>query len=337
MSEVIENFSLLGSNTFQIDVNASFFVELDDITAVKDFLLSDLIGPYPLLILGGGSNVLFTKDFKGIIIHPTMKGIVKTGEDSDTVLIRAGAGEEWDGFVEHCVDHEWGGIENLSLIPGTVGASPVQNIGAYGVEIMDLIDSVEGIMINNGKIFRLTARECQFSYRDSIFKKELKDKVLITHVNFRLNKKHQFKTSYPDLEKELDNFPDKTINTIRQAIIAIRRTKLPDPAVTGNAGSFFKNPFVNKEQAASLRRFYPGMPVHDCAGGLAKLSAAWLIEQCGWKGKNFGKAGTHKRQPLIIINRGGASGGEILECALKIQKSVMNHFAIKLEMEVNVL
>ena len=337
MSAIKENFALLAYNTFKVAANARFFIELSAIAAVKKFLSSDLAAKQPRFMLGGGSNVLFTKDFEGIVIHPVIYGIEHTGENNDTVSIRVGAGEEWDGFVEHCVNHEWGGIENLSMIPGTVGACPVQNIGAYGVEVMDLIDTVEGYLVDDGKMIRLTARDCQFSYRDSIFKKELKDKVLITHVNFRLFKKHPLKTNYPDLEKELNNYPDTSIKSIRQAIINIRSHKLPNPSVTGNAGSFFKNPIVNKEHANTLRRFYPGIPVYDCSEGLAKLSAAWLIDQCGWKGKIFGNTGTHKKQPLIIINRGGATGAEILQCAQKIQKSVLNHFAIKLEMEVNIL
>jgi len=258
-------------------------------------------------------------------------------EDKDTVIIRAGAGETWDGFVEHCVNNAWGGIENLSLIPGSVGACPVQNIGAYGVEVSDLIDSVEGYLVKESKLLRLKAKDCQFSYRNSIFKNELKDKVIITHVNYRLFKKLSFITNYPDLEKELNNYNETTMESIRQAVITIRTSKLPDPSVNGNAGSFFKNPVIKKEQADSLRRFYPGMPGYDCRDGSVKLSAAWLIEQCGWKGKNYGNAATHKKQPLIIINRGGASGTEILQCAQKIQNSVLNHFAIRLEMEVNVL
>jgi UDP-N-acetylmuramate dehydrogenase len=337
MSAIKENFALLGYNTFQVAANARFFIELSALTAVKDFLASDMAGTLPRFILGRGSNVLFTKDFEGIVIHPAIKGIEPIEENNDTITIRAGAGEEWDGFVEHCVDHEWGGIENLSMIPGTVGACPVQNIGAYGVEVMDFIDSVEGYLADNGKMIRLTAKDCQFSYRDSIFKKELKDKVIITHVVFRLFKKHQFKTNYPDLKKELNDFSDTSIKSIRNAVINIRSNKLPDPSVIGNAGSFFKNPIVTKEHANSLLRFYPGIPIYDCSDGSAKLSAAWLIEQCGWKGKNFGNTGTHKKQPLIIINRGGATGAEILQCAQKIQKSVMNHFAIRLEMEVNIL
>ena len=337
MSEIKEDFPLLKYNTFQVAAKARFFVELDDIPTIRDFLSSDLSGVRPRFVLGGGSNVLFTKDFDGVILRTVIKGIEKTSENGKTVLIRAGAGEDWDKFVEYCVAHDWGGIENLSLIPGTVGASPVQNIGAYGMEVMDVIDSVEAITLEEGKMITLTAKECQFSYRDSIFKKDLKDKVIITHVNFRLTKHHNCITNYPDLARELDNFSETTIANIRQAVISIRKSKLPDPSVTGNAGSFFKNPVVDKDRAASLRKFFPNRLGFESTDGLLKLSAAWLIEQCGWKGKRWGKTGTHKKQPLIIVNHGGASGEEILQCALKIQKAVMNHFAIKLEMEVNVL
>jgi UDP-N-acetylmuramate dehydrogenase len=320
-----------------VAVNARFFIEITDTVSAKDFLASDLVHKYPPFVLGGGSNVVFTKDFEGVIIHPVIQGIEKTGEDKETVTVRAGAGEAWDGFVEYCVNNEWGGIENLSLIPGLVGACPVQNIGAYGVEIMHFIDSVEGFLITSGKKIILSANECQFAYRDSIFKGDLKDQVLITHVNFRLNKIHHFNTCYPDLQKELDKYSETSIRNIRLAIIAIRKNKLPDPLVTGNAGSFFKNPVVEKQKVIALQRFYPGMPCYDQPEGTVKLSAAWLIEQSGWKGRNCGKAGTHPKQPLIIINRGGATGMDIVQCARKIQKAVMNHFAIKLDMEVNVL
>lgn len=337
MTSVKENYDLQRYNTFQIAAHSRFFVELHDLPSVIDFLNSGFIGQYPYFILGGGSNVLFTHDFPGIIIHPAVMGIEKTHEDDSHVIIRAGAGEEWDGLVDFCVNNNWGGIENLSWIPGHVGACPVQNIGAYGVEIMDYIHTVTGYMIENGRKITLTAKECQFSYRDSIFKNELKNRVLITHVNFRLNKDPLFNTGYPDLKKEMDNYADTTLQNIRQAIIKIRKYKLPDPSETGNAGSFFKNPVIAEKQADDLQRFYPVMPVYNLANGSVKLSAAWLIEQSGWKGKICGNAATHMKQPLIIINRGGATGEEILQCALKIQKAVMNHFAIKLEMEVNVL
>lgn len=337
MSAIKENFPLLSYNTFQIAVNTRFFIELPDIASVEDFLSTEPASLFPRFILGGGSNVLFSKDFEGIIIRPVIKGIEKTAEHDDHVIIRAGAGVEWDSFVEYCADHEWGGIENLSLIPGTVGASPVQNIGAYGVEVMDFIDSVEGYILDDKKAFRLSADECQFSYRDSIFKRVLKNNVIITYVNFRLTKKHIYKTSYPDLNREMEKYTETNIKSIRQAIISVRKNKLPDPSETGNAGSFFKNPVVDKIQAAELRHFYPDIPEYKIDDGSVKLSAAWLIEQCGWKGKTSGKTGTHKKQPLIIINRGGATGQEILQFARKIQKSVMNHFAIRLEMEVNIL
>jgi UDP-N-acetylmuramate dehydrogenase len=330
------DFPLLQLNTFQVAATASCYVELKDISEIREFLASDLYGTRPRFILGGGSNVLFTKDFDGIIIRPFIKGIEKISENSEFVILKAGAGEDWDGFVAYCVEHDLGGVENLSFIPGSVGASPVQNIGAYGVEAGEVIHSVEGIDLENGNKVIFSADECRFSYRDSVFKNELKGRVVITHVLFRLLKSHIFKTSYPDLNKELDNYPDTTIRNIRQAVISIRSNKLPDPSVLGNAGSFFKNPVVPKERIASLRRSYPTMPVYTVNNDLIKLSAAWLIEHSGWKGKRWGRTGTYKKQPLIIVNHGGATGNEVLQCALKIQKAVMNHFAIRLEMEVNV-
>jgi UDP-N-acetylmuramate dehydrogenase len=218
-----------------------------------------------------------------------------------------------------------------------VGASPVQNIGAYGVEIMEFIETVEGYHIETGKKIRLTAKECLFTYRNSIFKNRFKNKVLITHVKFRLNKHHQYNTRYPELNKAMDEFPETSIQTIRQAVIQIRKNKLPDPRETGNAGSFFKNPIVDAQQAKDLQQHFTGLPVYNQSDGYCKLSAAWLIERSGWKGKTSGKTGTHKRQPLIIINRGGATGEEILEFALKIQKAVSHQFGVRLEMEVNIL
>jgi UDP-N-acetylmuramate dehydrogenase len=337
MSPVLENCSLLPYNTFQVEASSRFFIEFNDIAGIQAFLNSSEAGIFPRFVLGGGSNVLFTRDFEGIILHPALKGVEKTRENNETVRIRVGAGEKWDDLVEYCVANGWGGLENLSLIPGSVGACPVQNIGAYGVEVGDVIDNVEVIVFDNNKKMLLTAKECRFAYRDSIFKRELHNRTIITHVTFRLNKVPRFNTSYPDLEKELDNYPETTLRTIREAVIAIRRRKLPDPAVTGNAGSFFKNPVIDREEAARLRRFFPDIRGFDAPDGSVKLSAAWLIEHCGWKGRKTGRTGTHKRQPLIIINYGGANGEEIYQCALKIQKAVMNQFAIRLDMEVNIL
>jgi UDP-N-acetylmuramate dehydrogenase len=337
MSEIKENYSLLKHNTFKVAARARFYLELNDIPAILEFLSSDLSNLRPRLVLGGGSNVLFTGDFDGIVIHPAIKGIEKISEEGNTILVKVGAGEDWDGFVGYCTEQGWGGVENLSFIPGTVGACPVQNIGAYGMEAADSIDSVQAIHLETGRMITLKSNECQFSYRNSIFKQELKDKTVITHVYFRLQKNHQYKTTYPDLQRALDNYPETTIRTIREAIISIRKNKLPDPSVKGNAGSFFKNPVIDRDKAISLYKFYPQIKGFRNADGSLKVSAAWLIEQSGWKGKRMGETGTHPKQPLIIVNHGGATGGEILQCALKIQKAVMNHFAIKLEMEVNIL
>ena len=332
-----EHFDLSEFNTFKVKATTRFFIELHEPDAVSVFLASTLFHQHPYFVLGGGSNVLFTKDFDGIIIKPSFKGIEKTGENDDTITIKVGAGENWDGLVNTCVRNGWAGIENLSWIPGTVGASPVQNIGAYGVEIMDFIHLVEGYLLETGEEIRLNASECHFSYRNSIFKNGLKNKVLITHVSFNLNKIPEYNTTYPDLKKEMENYDEVTIENIRQAIINIRKNKLPDPAVTGNAGSFFKNPVVTGQQAHTLLQFYHNMPAYKQPDGTVKLSAAWLIEQSGWKGKSYGKAGTHPMQPLILVNHGGASGNEILSCAEKIRKAVMNIFGIRLDMEVNVI
>jgi UDP-N-acetylmuramate dehydrogenase len=312
-------------------------MELEDDASAHEFLLSGLPRQYPCFVLGGGSNVLFTKDYNGIIIRPVIKGIEKSDEDDRHVIIRAGAGEEWDGFVHYCVMNNWAGIENLSWIPGTVGASPVQNIGAYGAEIMDFIHLVEGYNIETGESFKLTAGECKFSYRDSIFKHELKNRILITRVSFRLKKYPDFNIKYPDLKRELENSEKVTIEIIREAIIKIRKLKLPDPAETGNAGSFFKNPVLNENKVQKIQKIFPDMPLYRLDNGNAKVPAAWLIEKSGWKGKSSGNAGTHKRQPLILVNHGNATGDEILQCAHSIQKDVEEMFGVELEMEVNVI
>ena len=337
MSAIKENVSLLQLNTFHLDAKARYLIEFSHAVEIRDFLNTDLSAFGPRLVLGGGSNILFTGDFEGIIIRPLITGIKLVRETEDFVWIKAGAAEVWDDFVSYCVENGFGGIENLSLIPGTVGASPVQNIGAYGVEVKDVIEMVDMIRMEDGQEISLSARDCRFSYRDSIFKHELRDKMIITHVTYRLSKKHTLHTRYADLERELNNHPDTSIRTIRNAVIAIRQNKLPDPRDLGNAGSFFKNPFIGRDQANAIRKHYPEMPGHAYPDGSIKIPAAWLIEQCGWKGKRTGETGTYKKQPLILVNYGKATGDEILNLSLKIQKSVMNNFAIRLEMEVNIL
>lgn len=337
MHPIKENHPLIDYNTFHVAANARYFIEVNDESSVRDFLNTGSYTSLPVFVLGGGSNVLFTKDYPGTIIHPLIRGIEVAGEKASEVKLKVGAGENWDDFVRYCVDHNLGGIENLSWIPGFVGASPVQNIGAYGTEIKDNIEKVEGYLIGTCKKFSLHARDCKFAYRDSIFKNELKGKVIITHVTYRLTREPVFNITYPDLQKEMEVYSDATLQNIRQAIIKIRKFKLPEPSDIGNAGSFFKNPVLTNDRVTELKRFYPGIPVYAIDDSTSKISAAWLIEQSGWKGKNYGNAGTHKRQPLILINRGNATGLEILQCALKIQKAVMNNFGVKLEMEVNII
>jgi UDP-N-acetylmuramate dehydrogenase len=337
MPAISENISLLPYNTFGIEANARWMACPSSEEEIKELLENDRPEWKQKFVLGGGSNVLFTRNYEGLIIHPLIMGIAITGETDQYALVRAGCGENWDVFVAWCVDNNLGGLENLSLIPGNVGASPVQNIGAYGVEAGDCIDNVEMISLADQKKISLPAGKCRFNYRDSVFKNERKDQCLITHVTFRLTRAHVFKTHYPDLEKELDNYPETSIRTIREAIIRIRQKKLPDPAETGNAGSFFKNPVLPSEQARLLKNSHPSIPVYDCGGDKAKVSAAWLIENCNWKGKKIGPVGTHKKQPLVIVNHGGATGTEIIDFARKIQRAVQIRFGISLEMEVNVL
>jgi UDP-N-acetylmuramate dehydrogenase len=281
--------------------------------------------------------VLFTKDYNGIIIKPVIKGIEKSDEDDRHVIIRAGAGEEWDGFVHYCVMNNWAGIENLSWIPGTVGASPVQNIGAYGTEVMEKIDRVETLAIPDGSYKTFSNAECSFSYRNSIFKSSEKGRYMVLRVFFNLSTKPDFKLDYGSLKDEVRKLGKLTPATVRQAVINIRRSKLPDPAEIGNAGSFFKNPIVPEPFARRMKRSFPKMPVFKDNAGTVKLSAGWLIEQCGWKGRREGDAGVYDKQALIIINHGKATGEEILNLSEKIRGSVLEKFGIELEREVEVI
>lgn len=291
----------------------------------------------PVLVLGGGSNVLFKGDFDGWIIRPRILGVELLEQTGTMVRIRAGAGEEWDSFVAWCVEQEYYGLENLSLIPGTVGASPIQNIGAYGVEAGHYIHSVEGIRIDSGEPFMLSARECRFGYRNSIFKQEYAHQCIITHVTFELSRVLSNNLSYSSVRDKVMELGGVTGLNIRKAIIAIRESKLPDPKVLGNAGSFFKNPEVDAAFAHQLLTHYPGMPVYPLDAKRAKLAAGWLIEQCGLKGYRYGAAGVHALQALVLVNYGGATGALILEVAQTVIDAVQSKFGIRLEMEVNVV
>jgi UDP-N-acetylmuramate dehydrogenase len=336
MCVVHKNYSLRKHNSFGLDIYSRYFIKLTEQQQVIDFIKSDLSNIRPMLIIGEGTNILFCKDFSGLTVHPKIPGIEKIKETSQYVTLRVGAGENWDSFVNFCVENNYGGIENLSLIPGSVGACPIQNIGAYGVEVRKVIEKIEAVDIETSEIKIFSNEECNFSYRNSIFKGKLKNKYIITHIVFKLNKTHDFVTSYGSIEKELDKFPETTILNIRTAIINIRKSKLPDLTEIGNAGSFFINPIVSLEQANSVKQYYPKMPYYKITKNEVKLSAAWLIEQSNWKGKRIGNVGTYKKNPLVLVNYGDATGTDIYNLAKRIQKSVKNNFAINLEMEVNV-
>ena len=335
--EITENISLKSMNTFGIDVKARYFVNCKTIGEIEEFLYRKEFSELPLLILGGGSNILFRGDFGGVVLKPDLQGIEVTGEDENFVRIRAMAGENWDGFVQFAVDHGLGGVENLSGIPGNVGSCPIQNIGAYGAEARDTIERVEWLNVKDFSRSELPGPQCAFGYRDSIFKRELNSKAIILSVTFQLRKNPVFVTSYGNIKEALSHYPEISLRTIREAILDIRKRKLPDPAEIGNAGSFFKNPVIGANRLGALLADYPHMPHFLQKHGEAKIPAAWLIEQCGWKGFRTGDAGVHKNQPLVLVNYGNANGNEILSLARDIQESVKDKFGVEIEPEVNLV
>lgn len=334
---ILENFSLKEHNSFGIKASASYYISFSGIVEIQNFIKSGLLQGIPWLVLGGGSNILFTKDFEGLIIHPLLKGFKILSETDEMVTIQAAAGERWDDLVKYAVDNNLCGLENLSLIPGSVGASPIQNIGAYGAEVAEVIETVKGIDIDTGKIIEYQRDECHFGYRDSIFKSELKNKFLITSVTFKLFKKSGLKLDYGNLREEAERLGEITLQNVRQAVINIRKSKLPDPAVTGNAGSFFKNPVISNSVFENMVGQYPEAPFYKVSDELVKIPAGWLIEKCGWKGKSQGNVGVHDKQALIIVNKGNASGKEIFEFSESILQCVYKSFGIKLEREVNII
>ncbi len=332
----IKNYPLLPHNTFGMNVKASVFVEYNSVAELKS-ILSDkdyLSGQW--LHIGGGSNLLFRGDYNGTILHSAIHGYEVTGEDEKEVTIRVGAGEVWDDFVAYAVRNRWYGAENLSLIPGEVGASAVQNIGAYGVEVKDLIVTVETVEVETGKDRTFTQEECRYAYRESIFKKELKAKYIVTYVTFRLSKLPVFHLEYGNVRGELEKRGcEVTLENVRNTIIAVREAKLPDPKKQGNAGSFFMNPIVPRPQYEALKQQYPDMPHYEVDGGRVKIPAAWMIDRCGWKGKQIGRAGVHTKQALVLVNCGGATGDEVISLATQIQDSVFRKFGIHISPEVN--
>ena len=328
----LRDYSLLAHNTFGIAASCSRFLEYatDDEARTVATLLQD-----PYIIIGGGSNLLLTRNFEGTVVHSAVKGISPLGDGR----VRCGSGEQWDDVVEWCVNHQLYGAENLSLIPGDVGASAVQNIGAYGVEVKDLIDSVEAIEIQTGALRTFTNDECGYGYRDSRFKHEWKNRFLITHVTYRLSADFQANTQYGNISGEMQRLgithPDAA--QLREVIIGIRRAKLPDPQVTGNAGSFFMNPVVSRQKYEELAAAYPQMPHYFIDADHEKIPAGWMIEQCGWKGRSLGRAGVHDRQALVLVNRGGATGGEVVALCEAIRSDVCQRFGIDIHPEVNIV
>ena len=337
---LFENHSLKEHNTFGVDVSARYFAvvaTLQDLIAALDFAKSNNL---PTLMLGGGSNVLFTKDFEGIAIQINFKGIEEIILSEDKVLVKARAGENWHSFVEYCLQKDYGGLENLSLIPGNVGTSPMQNIGAYGTEIKDTFVSCLVLDLETLATEEFNHEKCRFGYRDSIFKQEGKGRYVILEVTFKLSRRnHVIKAGYGAIQSELEKMGtlNPTVQDIAAAVISIRKSKLPDPAVLGNAGSFFKNPVITAEHFAKVQQRYPDLPSYP-AGDLIKVPAGWLIEQCGWKGKQIGNVACHDLQALVIVNKtGNASGQEIFDFSAMIIDSVKEKFGIELEREVNII
>ena len=328
------DYSLLGHNTFGMNVKAAKYLEYNSIGELQEMIQHDMIVE-PWLHIGCGSNILFTKDFEGTIVHSKIFGMQIVAENDDFVDVKVGGGVVWDDFVKTTVENGWYGAENLSLIPGEVGASAVQNIGAYGVEVKDLITEVEGVDMKSGEIKLFSNADCDYAYRHSIFKTELKGCYAITHVTYRLGKKSVLHLDYGNIRAVLP--ADKTELTtadIRKAIIDIRNAKLPDPKVTGNAGSFFMNPIVSVEKFEKLLTLYPSMPHYEAKGGV-KIPAGWLIEQCGLKGMTRGNAGVHKNQALVLVNRGGAKPEEIVALSDYVRGNVKEKFGIDIKPEVN--
>ncbi|MFN3586141.1 MAG: UDP-N-acetylmuramate dehydrogenase [Moraxellaceae bacterium] len=329
---------LAGANTFGLPGRAAWLADVTCEGEAADVLSLARRRAWPVTVLGGGSNVVLAGDVDGLVLRPRMQGIRLLDESGDTRLVEAMAGENWHAFVRHCLAAGWYGLENLSLIPGTVGAAPVQNIGAYGVELTDVMHSLSAMDRESGEMREFAREECGFAYRDSIFKSVMRDRYLITRVRFQLSRTPCLRLDYGDIRAELAaaGITAPTPLDVSNAVIAIRQRKLPDPAVLGNAGSFFKNPLVPAAQFAALQQQYPGI-VGYAQGAQVKLAAGWLIEQAGWKGRDLGRAGCYERQALVLVNRGGATGAEVLALAEAIVRDVEARFGVHLEAEPGVL
>jgi len=331
-----KDISLKPYNTFGIDVNARRFVDITSLNELKNVIRSEKY----FFILSGGSNLLLTKDIDKLVIHLNTKGIEVVQETDNDIFVKVQAGENWHEFILWCINHNYGGVENLSLIPGNVGTAPMQNIGAYGVELKDSMHELEALEIDTANAKTFANKDCEFGYRNSVFKNELKGKYIITSVTFKLTKNtHKLNSSYGAIQSELDknNIINPTIKDISKTVISIRQSKLPDPKEIGNSGSFFKNPVISTSDFKNLQKTYPDAPHYVVSKNEIKVPAGWLVEQCGFKGKRFGDAGVHKKQALVLVNYNNATGREILELSKNIQKTVLEKFEIQLETEVNIM
>ena len=333
MIKYYRDYSLLPHNTFGIEARCSRFAEYQSASEAR--MLAGELADTPYLIIGGGSNLLLTRDFQGTVVHSGLKGIEPLGGG----LVRCGSGETWDDVVAWSVEHGLWGAENLSLIPGEVGASAVQNIGAYGVEAKDIIETVEGVDVRTGRLCRMGREECRYGYRDSRFKHDWRDRFLLTHVTYRLSEQPRPHVDYGNIRQELERrgIAEPDARQLRQTIMDIRRAKLPDPAVTGNAGSFFMNPVVSRQQYEALAAQYGDVPHYTVDAARVKIPAGWMIDQCGWKGRSLGRAGVHPLQALVLVNLGGATGGEIVALCRRIQSDVKAKFGIDIHPEVNIV
>ena len=336
---IIENYPLLKLNTFGVDVKAKYFTSINTINELIEVTKTNVFKDLELLILGGGSNILFTKDFDGLVILNNIKGKEIIDQNQQSIFLKIGAGENWHELVMYCVDNGWGGIENLSLIPGNTGTAPMQNIGAYGVEIKETFIELEALEISSGKIVKFNNSDCEFGYRESVFKNKMKNQYIILNITLELKKNPVLNINYGDVKAILEsqNIKNPTIKEVSNAIISIRQSKLPDPKKIGNSGSFFKNPIVSLNQLELIKKKYPNVVNYEINENEFKIAAGWLIERAGWKGKKFNNYGIHEKQALVLVNYGLANGMEIFELSEKIILDIKDKFGITLEREVNII
>ena len=336
---VIENYPLIKLNTFGIDVNAKYFTSINTVNELIEIKKSEKFKDHELLILGGGSNILFTKDFNGLVILNNIKGKEIVDQNDDSIILKIGAGENWHELVMYCVDNGWGGIENLSLIPGNTGTAPMQNIGAYGVEIKETFVELEALEISSAKIVKFSNSECEFGYRESVFKNKMKNKYIILNITLELNKNPILNINYGDVKiiLEAKKIETPTIKDVSNAIISIRQRKLPDPKKIGNSGSFFKNPIIDINLLKLIEGKYPNVVSYKINENKFKIAAGWMIEKAGWKGKKFNNFGVHENQALVLVNYGLANGKEIFNLSEKIILDIKEKFGITLEREVNII